>query len=780
MPSRVKPTAAAAFSAALTTLAACTTPPTPAPTTDAVTAIDAKADASTAPVLTTLPGPPLLPWVRPRIGTGGSGNVFYGVSLPHGMIKLGPDTDNGPTAITQYLWNAKKIQGFSHTHLDGPGGSSYGYGHIAVMPTMGTLTADESQYASGFSHDGEVATPAQYGVTLTDHGIRAEVIATAHCGWHRYTFPAGTARIVVDFGHSRGESTGGSVVVNGGVITGKGEYTVHPFLTGLLPDTVPPTGLATVFAHVQVDQPPQASGVWQQRTLTAGLAAKGPQSGAWMQWQSAQAQTRNVKVCLSLLSEQMAATHAATELQDKTWQAVHDEAAAQWNTLLGRVRVTGSDVDKTRVYTALYHSLLQPADYTENGQFFNGGVAKPGAQSSDKRRFYTDDWCVWDTARTTHPLLTLLQPEVVGDMLQSMLWQAGPDGWLPKCSWMATGDSRVMTGNFTFSLFADALAKGIGNFDQVHALSVMTHGAMQDSVTPYDAGLCGYFNQGTPKHYVDSGWVPTECDSGQAASMTLEHAYSDWCLGQYAQRFSPATAETTALGAAMHKRGDNWRNTWNDGTGYPQARRADGTFVQPFDPAALPGFTEANAYIYQWFVPQDRCGLMAKMGGKAQFLKRLDDFFDKNQFDMGNEPDFHVPWMYSDAGRPDISSDRVHALLAKQFGDGPEGLPGNDDAGAMSAWFVFAALGLYPVAPGDPTYALTAPLFEDIEAVFGGRKVHIVAKGAPAKRHIVAAHWNGKALTAAEIGHAELIAGGELVLTLTDGPSNWATQGRCP
>lgn len=757
----------------LVALWACASPAKPTAGVDAKS--DGGADAA-GELAMTLSAKDYRPFVDPRIGTGGSGNVFYGATWPHGAIKLGPDTDNGKGGIRGYLAGAKKIQGFSHTHLDGPGGSAYGYGQIALLPTLDTTTVDEAAYALPFAATSEVAHFDRYAVTLLSNGapIGVQLAATQRCGVHEYAFAAGTARVLVNFGHTRGESRGGQIAVSGGQVTGRADYSVHPLLTGALEFSQPPSGLASVFADIQFSPPPASAGLFKSATLTDKTADEGPELGAWLQWQLAAPQTIRASVCLSWV-DAATAKQAQTETANLPLETVATKAEFQWAKLLGRVRVQSDDqAALTRFYTALYHALLQPADYTENGQFWNGNVDPPAVQSASGRRYYTDDWCTWDTARTTHPLLLLVAPEVVGDMLQSMLWQAGPKGYLPKCTWQASGDSRVMTGNFPFALFADALAKGASNFDQQAGFDAMVRGAMTDCVTPYDSGLCGYFNQGTPPFYVSKGWVPSECDGGQGASMTLEYAYADWALGQYAKKFGKPE-----MAAQMQARAGNWRNTFNPQSGFPQLRASDGSFKGTGDPTSAMGFTEANAWIYQWFVPHDVCGLMAQMGGKDVFRQRLDSFFADGHFDMGNEPDFHAPWLYHYLGRPDLSSAQVRQQMAKHFGNGADGLPGNDDAGAMSAWYVLAALGLYSLAPGDDRYALSAPLFEKIELQVGGKVVRIEAAGAPAKTAILSATWNGAPLTVPFIAHADLAKGGVLALQLGDGPSDWGAAASC-
>ncbi len=715
--------------------------------------------------------------VDPRVGTGGSGNVFYGVTLPHSMLKLGPDTDNGGMDIKGYTWDAKKIQAFSHTHLDGPGGSAYGYSQIALLPSLHTPTADEAAYAAPFSHATESATVGKYSVILDDSQIKVELTATQHCGWHRYQMPAGTSRLAVSLAHTRGKSTGGHIENLGEArMALRGDYDVHPLLHDILSKKVPETGLVSVYADVALDHTPTAATSFAAgKVLPAATSHEGANLLTWLEFSSAQAWTLNAHVCLSLLSPELARQHRGQELASQTFEQVQKQLETAWNSLLGRVQIAGAASERLRtIYTALYHAMLQPADYTEDGQFWNGALATPAAQSSQGRHFYTDDWCVWDTVHTVHPLLTLLAPELVGDMLQSLVWLSGPDGYLPKCPWHASGDSRVMTGNFTFCLLADAVQKGLTQFDVPAAYAVAKHGGLSDSQNPSDAGLCGYLNQGSPPFYVQNGWVPAECDVTQGASMTLEHAYSDWCLGVLAgQQGDQATA------AQMAQRAHNWQNTWGP-HGFPQLRKADGSWKEPFDPKALPGFTEANAWIYQWTVSHEPLALAKQLGGLPQALARLDEFFDGGHFDMANEPDFHAPWLYADFGQPWRASERVRALVDKHFTLQPGGLPGNDDAGATSAWLVFAALGLYPTNPGDGLYTLTAPLFERVDMQVGKSTVHIVAPGAASLPHILSAKWNGKLLQGPKIAHGALAKGGWLELELGAGASNWGVQTAAP
>jgi predicted alpha-1,2-mannosidase len=729
--------------------------------------------------------PDLSRWVRPIVGTQGSGNTFPGPCLPHGMVKLGPDTHVEAGNLVGYEYDDARIEGFSHTQLDGPGGSSYGYSHVLLMPATGEVKTEEEDYASTFSHETEVAELGYYAVTLDDYGVRAELTTTHHGGFHRYTFPASdTSHVLIDIGHSRGASRDGRVEIAGATVKGFGVYSVHPLLTNLLDGWAPgTTGIATVYFAARFSKAPKAFGTWNETEKSPGAAAAdGKLIGAWLEFDTTEGEVIEARVGISYISVEEAERHIDDELVGRSFDDVRKAAVDAWNRLLSRVEVEGgTDDDRTRFYTALYHSLLQPADYTENGRFWIGAGGKGAVRDADGRRYFTDNWCLWDTAKTTHPLLTLIEPEVAGDMVQSMVWNYEEQGWISKCTWNATGDSRIMTGNHAFCVIADAWAKDLRDFDAKKAYEAMKKGSLEDSRNPMEEGLCGYLGQGTPPQYIELGYVPKECDSMQAASMTLEHAYNDWCVSVLASGLGK-----TADAPAFLARSGNWKNVWNPAHGFMQMKKKDGSWDEPFDPEKMDlGFTEANAWIYTWHVQHDVCGLIAAMGGGDAFVAKLDAFFDEGHFDMSNEPDFHAPWLYNRAGAPSKTSGRVRSLMQSHFTTGPGGLPGNDDAGATSAWFVFATMGLYPVAPGNAKYDLNVPLFDKVTIHFepdiaGGRDFIIEAPGASeGKLNIASAAMNGKPLDLPQITHADVVAGGKLVLELSSEPTDWGGDAKC-
>jgi predicted alpha-1,2-mannosidase len=739
----------------------------------------ADADAR-APVASWKP-PGLAALVDPLIGTDGPGNVVPGALVPHGMVKLSPDTDVPAGDIQGYEYGNTKLQGFSHTHLEGPGGSNYGYSELLLLPQTGPLEIDPTKSPTAFSHASEIVTPAYYAVTLDDAHVRVELAATAHGGLHRYTFDrCGGSRVLVDIGHTRGKSVDGEIdVIGDDTLEGFGAYTVHPLLATALIGDAPQTGLAKVYFSIRTSRPFTSFGTWSGGTPAPGAPqATGAASGAWVEFGERSGRVVEARVGVSFISVEQARKNREAELDGKTLEDVRDAAVAEWNQHLGRIEVEGGTADeRTMFYTALFHALMQPADYTEDGKAFVGGggaVVDTGAH-----HYYADDWCAWDTARGTQPLVTLLDPEVKADMMQSYVTWYEHAGWMGKCSWHALGDSRVMTANMLFCSIADATTKKLDDFDVKTAYAAMKKGSMQDSANPAEQGLCGFLDQGTPPDYVKLGYVSTECDAMQGASMTLEYAYNDFCTARVAEGLGNA-----ADAAFFDARSKSWKNVWNPAHGFFQPRHRDGSWVEPFDMTSQnKGFTESDPWQYLFTVPHDLCGLVTTFGGAKAFEGRLDAMFDGGHFDPSNEPDFHVPYLYGVVGAPAKAVTRLRGVVKSSFSAKPGGLAGNDDAGATSAWLAFALMGFYPVTPGEGSYWLASPHFDRVTLhVDPAKKVDFVidAKGAGSAQYVQAATLGGKALAEARFTYADVMAGKTLTLTMGAAPSSWATAPVCP
>jgi predicted alpha-1,2-mannosidase len=719
-------------------------------------------------------GHDLLAWVDPIIGTAGSGNAVPGPLVPHGFVKLSPDSQVEAGSVDAYEHEAERLEGFSHTHLEGPGGGSNGYSNLLVMPWIGDLPAQATDLSSGFSHDNEQAEPGYYAVTLDEHGVRAELTATAWTGVHRYTFPASDdARLVFDAGHSRGSAIDAEISAAGDRFEGWATFTMHPLLTYLLEDAPGSTGELTLYFHGRFSRSWDEQGVFTRNgsalESAAGDQVSGEDVGAWFSWNTAEGEAIELRLGVSLQSVEQAEANLEAQAESRSLEEIRAEAEDAWACRLGRVRVEGgSEQERTLLYTGLYRAMMQPSSLVEpNGAFVSGTAGEPVThRACDTRVFYADDWCLWDTFRTTHPLATMVEPETMDDRVASFLHQHQEGGWLPKCTWAATGYSRVMIGNHAVPVLADAVTKGFEDFDQELLWEAVHHTATEDDEAWLTDGICGYLNLGTTPEYVAQGWVSHECDTSQSASMTLEYAFDDWATAR--------VAEALGLGdqaAAFDARSESWRNHWDPEQGFMRGRRRDGGWVEPFDPQGSDDFCESDSWVYSFFVPHDPQALVETMGGEEAFVTRLDTFFDEGHYEPSNEPSFHIPWLYNHSGAPQRATERVHALLEDHFSADPGGLPGNDDAGATSALYVLGAVGLYPMAPGDGVYEITTPLFDRVELVLhpdgaAGSSFVIETTDRAQGVTIQRATIDGEPLEALRIDHGRILEGGVLVLEL--------------
>jgi len=733
------------------------------------------------------PVPDVARFVDPMIGTLGEGNVIPGPSLPHGFVKLSPDTNAGFAAIDAYEYADDRIEGFSHTHLEGPGGSLSGYSQLLFMPVVGDPGFTEADYASRFSHASETAEPGYYSVRLDDSGVVAELTATERAGLHRYTFPASDrARVLIDVSHNRGIAVNGWIeIVDDRTVRGFGLYQMNPEVALFTHTAAGDTGLSPLYFHAVFDTPARAFGTWTGKKGTAGSArVDGGDIGAYLDFSTTDGQAIGVRVGISAIDADQAERNLEHEVGNRGFDEVRASARDAWNQVLGRVEVEGGTDDaRAQLYTALYHALLQPVNFGEGHRYWSGADGAGQVLSTPSAAaFYADDWCLWDTFRSTHPLQALVEPERRDDIVQSYVDWYQQAGWLPKCSWRATGDSRVMIGNHQSCLALDAWRKGFHGFD-VETLFEAAKKSAEEDENPVPIGGCGYFERGTPPSYVKNGYVGLECDVTQSVSMTLEYAYDDWCLSELASELG--RPDDAAHYAARAK---NYRNVWFGQAGFMWARFGWGDWLLPFDADASWGFTESNAWIYTWFVPHDVAGLMSLMGGADSFVAKLDLFFDGGHYDPSNEPDFHVPYLYAYAGQPSRSQQRVRDLVASAYSSAPDGLPGNDDAGATSAWLAFSMLGLYPVTPGEPVYVLGSPSFDRATlhltgpGARGGESTFVIeAHGTSTEnRYVQSATLDGVPLDRAWLTHDELMHGGTLALEMGAAPSDWATTAPPP
>jgi predicted alpha-1,2-mannosidase len=715
------------------------------------------------------PAPPgVLRYVNPLIGTdiapgdgflGGfaGGNVFPGASFPHGMVQWSPDTTSAPGG---YRYGQSTIHGFSLTHFSGRGCSSYqDFPFMPILASPAISPVAGSLYGSNFSHNDEVATPGYYSVRL-DNGIQVALTVTARSGFGIFTYPHASAATMLI--NASGSATGDAAMGTGVRIIPPdmviGSATSGHFCGG--------ANTYTVYFAARFDRPFASFGTWNGLALSAGAASSsGSQSGAYVGFAGAGGQRIGIKVGLSFVSSANALLNMEQEDPGWNFNAVRAKAGAAWNTRLDQIQVSGgSDAAKTVFYTALYHTLFHPNIFSDvNGQYigFDGKI--------HTARGYTqyENFPGWDMYRSLIGLLAILEPKETGDMLQSLVMDAQQGGGaLPRWE-VANDNSGGMVGDSDDVVIATSYAFGVRNFDAQAALQAMDRGASQP-----DAHAGKYHPREGLDDYLSLGYVSTSL-SGSAA-ITLEYATDDFAIARFAQSLGDST-----LYADYMQRSHNWQNLFNAASGYIEPRNADGSFIANFSPTSEDGFVESNGLQYSWMVPYDLPALFKAMGGNEKVVRRLDAHFtmlnagpNSPYAFMGNEPEFEVPWEYDFASAAYRTQDVVRRITTQLFQDIPGGLPGNDDGGAMSSWYVFAALGLYPEIPGVAGFALGSPLFPSITVHLGnGHDLHIIAPGSSqSMRYVQSLSVNGRSYTSAWLPFSAIAQGATLHFTLGSQP----------
>jgi predicted alpha-1,2-mannosidase len=713
------------------------------------------------------------------IGTGGHGHTFPGATLPFGMVQLSPDTNNTTwDGCSGYHESDDSVMGFSHTHLSGTGiGDMLDFlvvprtGEVRLKP--GPLNAPETGYRSRFDRTDESASPGYYRVRLKDTGIHAELTATARAGLHRYHFPKDTSgHLLLDLCHGYQDNASTPTRITDAQLrivderTVTGGRRVHQWAKGRYIYFA--MRLSRPFAQAQLysDEKPLAEDARQADGTQLKMALHFPDAGA---------APLLVKVGISAVSAENALANLDAELADFDFARVHAEAVAAWEKELARVRIeTDDDAQRRIFYTSLYHSLLAPTLFSDVDGRYRGMDLQVHTAPKGYHNYST--YSLWDTYRTLHPLLTLVQPERVPDLIQGLVRGAAecPDG---VGIWPLQGvETGTMIGYHSVVALAEAHAKGFEGIDYAAAWPLFRKRAMDDDVH----GLA---------YYRKLGYVPSDKVS-EAASRTLEYAYDDWACAHLA-RAAGAVEDYRALVA----RSRNYRHLFNKDSGFIQPRLEDGRWATPFDPRALGhmkrwhDFTESNAWQATFLNQHDLYGYMELSGGRDGFVSKLDELFTTSselpagappdidgmvgQYAHGNEPSHHVAYLYAYAGQPWKTQAMVRRLLREQYRDERDGLSGNEDCGQMSAWYVLSALGFYPVDPVSANYIIGSPLFRRAELdVGGGRVLRIVTRRNSAQNiYVQSVRWNGKPYTRSWLRHADLVAGGTLEFVMGPEPN---------
>jgi predicted alpha-1,2-mannosidase len=724
-------------------------------------------------------------YANPLIGTGGEGHTYPGATVPFGLVQLSPDTKNGVFKgnFTEccYAWAAgyryedSVILGFSHTHFSGTGHSDLG--DILLMPTTGKVklqpgSASEEGYRSRYTHDDEIAQPGYYAVGLQDYGVRAELTTTERVGVHRYTFPkSDSAHVLLDLSHAI-YNTDDKVLWSSLRISDD-----HRSISGYRMTT----GWAKfkpIYFTIEFSKPFDSYGVVREderrygrpaRTRAEGASeiltlpeVQGKALKAYVDFKTEAGEQIVLKVGISYVSPEGAQKNLRAEMPGWDFDAVRASAKAKWQTELGKFDVEGTEENKSMFYSSLYHTVLGPVVFNDVDGNYRGLDQNIHATSVPNYSIFS----LWDTYRALHPLFTYTQPDKVGDMITSMLahYQQSPVHMLPIWSFHGN-ETGTMIGYHAVSVIADAYVKGLRNFDADLAWKAVTDTANRRDFAGLD-------------HYIDKGYVAHDLQN-EAASKTAEYAYDDYAIAQFAKALGKTADYEHYL-----KRSQNYRNTFDTKIGYMRGRNADGSWEQPFDPELAQkrsAFTEGSSMQYSWYVPHDVPGLIALVGGKQQFVKRLDHLFDTEvsrdkikehediagligQYVQGNEPSHHIAYLYNYAGQPWKTQERIHQVMDAMYYARPDGLPGNDDLGQMSAWYIFSAMGFYPVSPNDESYAIGTPrLQRAVLKLAGGKQFTMIAHGLDAKHYYIDhVLLNGKPLQRAFIDHKDIIAGGTL------------------
>lgn len=734
--------------------------------------------------------------VDPFIGTGGEGHTFPGAVVPFGMIQLSPDTQIKPRKdaygwAAGYRYDDHTIVGFSHTHFSGTGHSDLG--DVLLMPIAGEVKLERgdadkpgSGYTSRFRHDDERAEPGYYAVTLDDYGVRAELTASPRVGVHRYRFPQGKpAHVLIDLRTSMYDYPG---KISWSRLRLRADGTVTGFreTRGWAPGrqlyfamrfSKPLRGHA--FHNTEQDIPYKGFPPPGEQEPSERAQIEGRQLVGSFDFGDDLREPLLVKVSISPVSEEGAIANLDAEVPGWDFDGVRAAAKEQWAQALSAIDVDAPEPMRKSFYTALYHSFMGPSLVMDSDGRYRG---PDNAVHQAKGYTHYSTFSLWDTYRALHPLLTIVQPEQrTNDIVNSLLAsrRESPYGVLPV--WAFHGlETWCMIGYHAVPVIADAYMKGIRGYDTNEALDAMVASA---NYGPYD-GI---------RQYRELGYVPID-EEGEAASKTLEYAFDDWTIARMAE-----TMGRGDIAKEFGKRAGNWRNAFDPATGFMRARKRDGSFREPFDATASgygTDYTEGNAWQYSWYVPQDVAGLAQAHGGADKLLDKLDQVFDAKVdpkifehmeditgligwYAHGNEPSHHVAYLYAYAGQPWRTQTRLQQIMDSQYAPRPDGLAGNDDLGQMSAWYVFTALGFYPVAPGSNEYIIGRPFLPRATLNLpNGKRFTVIADGLDARHpYIGTATLNGKPLDRAFLRHEELMAGGELRFTMQAQPDReWGTH----
>jgi predicted alpha-1,2-mannosidase len=713
--------------------------------------------------------------VNLRIGTAGPGQTFPAIGVPFAMTFWTPETRSGEVkCVAPYYDRDRTFTGIRGTHWIS-GSCMRDYGSFTLMPESGRLHLLPSARAVRFNHSDETMSPARYALELRDQGIVIQMTGRSRSDLIAFTFHRRDPKWVVF--QNNASSEGGFTRLD----------LEHSEISGANPVRRLYAGAGQLAAFsgyfvVRFDHRMISGGVWDDGTAKAGDASQpthAKPTGAYARFDLGPGETVRARVGTSFVSVEEARRNLEGEISGWDLDTVERSDRQDWNSVLDSIELSSFSSEHRRIfYTALYHAFLHPrtgSDLDGSYPVFGGGGQTMHAEGFT----YYDDFSAWDTFRAVHPLFTLLAPDRDLDMVRSLVAKGTEGGFLPIFpAWNSY--TSEMVGDHGIAIIFDAYSKGIRGFDAETAYQLAKKNALQ---VPSPAESHDGRGRRALASYLKFGYIPLEDHVFDAfpphrdeqVSRTMEYAYDDALVG----RFAAALGHSEDAKLFAH-RAENWKNVFDPSVGYVRGRYADGSWVQPFQPNKTCSWvTEALPSQQTFLVLQDIPGLIAAEGGSARFADKLDALFAGGFYDQGNEPSHHIAYLYDDAGEPWKAQEHLYQVMARQYTDRPDGLIGNDDAGQMSAWYVFSALGFYPVSPGLARYEIGVPLFEEATIRLPGQKIfRIFAPGAEHGEHyIVSATLNGHPLDRAWLTHAEILAGGELRFTMSRTPVHDWPQG---
>ena len=710
-------------------------------------------------------------YVNPNIG--GIGHLLTSVSpdvqRPHGMVQIAPIAGPGVTDV--YL--AGKIYGFSAANFN-------------LMPTVGSPNLNPSEVASEIDHDKETVTPYFSSYLLEESGVRASYTVASQAAYFHFEFPGGSPAQLLF-------SSAGKVQFT--------ELTPSSFQARQEVSGV------RIYVYAEFSKPLSWHTSFEFARTVDGVPDSKEQANGLLFSGDSRRRAIELRLGFSYIDSDQARRNLLEQIPDWNFQSTKEAARSDWNSALRRILIKGGTTDqKTVFYTALYRVFQYMKDITEDDRYF--GPYDHAIHSAENHHFYIED-NLWDTYRSRHPLQTIIEPERQDDLLRSYVRMYEESGWMPHFPYMS-GDLAYMIGNHAASLFADSYFKGFRDFDMDKAYAGILKNALEATMLPDRRGGLSELE----RFYFEKGYFPALSPGEkefvpevnpimrrQAVSVTLENSYDDWNIAELAK----------ALGKPddvqyFSKRAMNYRNVFNPETGYMAPRASDGSFLKDFNPKWSGGqagrdyFTECNGLVYTFQVQHDVAGLIALMGGREKFLARLDALFNDGydgqlkfvflaqfpdstglmgQYPQGNEPAFHIPYLYDYAGQPWKTQKRVRDIMRVSFLAQPLGIPGDDDNGATSAWFVLSAMGFYPVSPGRPVYDIGSPIFDEVRINVGhGKWFTIRAQHVSAlNKYIQSARLNGRPLNKPWFTHQDLSQGGLLEFQMGSEPDKtWASS----